>query len=279
MSAEIATCIYNATPEMFTMLKVFVYSGLKHTGSDIHIYWSDLDAWQLGDLVGMSDRVRLHKVDFSCDSEEHAASQKVRIWRQIAKEHSGKNLMLSDFDMLFVGDPTQVFDRMIECGTEVCFTVKDDPKAKYPVNTGVVFVSRYCSSLKFFAQWGKGISDILEDPIRAWIAVQQFGAVDQSWVAELLLPSGKALSHGCILQSVKASIYNLHKDWDDIPDDCRMIHFKSTWPSVLLHGNDWDAALHSAGWGHREEVKSWEPSFRLWRNTYNEMIQKETEDA
>jgi hypothetical protein len=281
MSAEIATCIYNATPEMFTMLRVFVYSGLKHTGSDIHIYQNCLSKKQIRSLTG-SGRVKVKRIEFKCGNRKHKASQKIRIWRGIAAEHEGRDLVLADFDMLFVGDPTRLFKEMGENGHDICFTLKDDQTEKFRINAGVLFVHGNCRTYWFFEEWIRGIARIIGSPTEQFEATKNHGAADQAWIAGFLNKNDyfqSAKKTDLLIQGVKASIYNLHKDWGNIPDDCRMIHFKSTWPSVLLHGNDWDAALQSAGWGRREEVKSWEPSFRFWRNAYNEMNQKETQDA
>lgn len=276
VSAKIGTCIYNATDEMFEMLRVFLYSGLDKTNAEFLVYWNGLSKPQVDVLKSMSGSVRLVEVDFDCETSEHAASQKISIWKQIVWENRGHDLMLADFDMLFVGDPTSEFSLMRCSGVDLFFTVKDKPTDKFPVNTGVVFVSKYASASRFFTEWERGVAGLMGDPAVADASVERFGALDQAWIAGLIFPEGRERAYGCEIQTLRSSIFNLHKDWSRIPEDCRMIHYKSTWPSVLLRSDNWEEALQSPGWS-RPEVRLWEPCFRAWRNTYNEM--KEEENA
>ena len=276
VSAKIGTCIYNATDEMFEMLRVFLYSGLGRTDAELLVYWNGLSKSQVDAIKSMSCRISLAEAGPICQSSEHAASKKIGIWRQIAWENRVHDLMLADFDMLFVGNPTPTFPLMESFGVDLFFTVKDNPTDKFPVNTGVVFVSKYASASKFFAEWEKGVKRLIGDPAAAETAVEKFGALDQAWIADLIIPEGRGHAYGCEIQTLKSSVFNLHKDWSRIPDDCRMIHYKSTWPSALLRSDKWEEALQSPGWS-RPEVRSWEPCFRAWRNVYNEM--KEEENA
>lgn len=282
-SPRIATCIYNATDDMWEMLRVFVYSALKETGCDIHVYQSCLTKKQRAQLLAMSPRVHQKRIEFECGHPEHKASQKIRIWRKIDQDHMGHDLILADFDMLFVGDPTPLFREMMtfEGKADICFTAKDDQHEKYRLNTGVLFRSRFSDAREFFGKWEAGIEMLAGNLVAAEVQVCLHGALDQAWLASLLHQKDYfqlvRVPH-LWLQAVKASVYNLHKDWSRVPDECCLIHFKSNWPHVLLHGDDFSSALEHAGW-NKAEAKTWEPSFRLWRNCYNELNQKESSHA
>ena len=262
-AVRVATCIYNPTSITVQMLQVFVYSVLKNTKLDVIVYASGL----MNGSIKESDRVQVVPIDVDIRGCQLPA-RKISIWRDIAEENSDTNLILCDNDMLMLRDPSGVF----EGDADFYFTVKDNQLSKYRLNTGVVF-ARNCSSL--FKDWESGVEKILSDHLKSRDSEERHGAADQCWLADQLNQTNYFLPvdrGGVRMQALRSSIYNLHKDWSSVPENCRMIHFKSNWSLVVTHGDDYYQAMKSCGWDRVEEAYNWKPCFELWREHYREMV-------
>lgn len=268
MGCDFATCIYGATPSAIKMLKVFAYSLGRHTDSTLLIYHEPELVGELEEIRILNPNVEFLDLDVSWNRGSHQPAQKVSWWYRIINRSYSK-LILCDFDMLVLNDPSIAFDRH---EGDILYTMKDDLLARYRLNTGVVFVRNSVKSWDFFQSWNDMVFDILncEDHKVAESFVEQYGAVDQAAFSILAKEQGNIT-----LSPVSASRYNHHKDWSIVPEDCRLIHYKSGWSEVLLHGDDFKAALKHAGWDKIPDALTWKPCFDLWRKEYNELKQLE----
>lgn len=268
MMIHVATCIYNVNDRIFELLRVFAYSVAKHVDCELFIYHDGLSPLQIAHLNQITDKIRL--VSFSPTDIEGAEkpSQKVKIWSEIAHDpaHESHPLILSDFDMLFVDDPSFLFDQMEH--VDLCYTMKDDPDSKYKLNTGILFLREPKNCRQLMRAWSSDVARSLGNKLVAEAMASTHGSVDQCVLMSWLESSNSM----CRSEPVSASKFNLHKDWSKIPDGCCVIHYKSAWDKVLTCGDDFRHCLMYHGWWKREEARTWKPAFDLWKN-YQKMLE------
>tara|TARA_R110002096_G_scaffold66682_2_gene162167 strand:- start:4592 stop:5431 length:840 start_codon:yes stop_codon:yes gene_type:complete len=273
---HVATCIYKADDDMVEMLCVYAYSATKNMNCKVFVYCDGLTEKQKQRVSQFSDDVFFVPVKLEHEKKDHMPAMKVPLWDQIVNDpiHDGKHLILSDFDMLFLRDPN-VFWLMEGASVDLAFTPKDNQSEKFRLNTGIMFIRGTWAVRRLFKDWHKTVLMISQSKEHSDQAVKQHGSIDQASFAKYLDPSDffkEVKRLDCRLKGVPSSRYNLHKDWGNISEYCSVIHFKSGWPKILLSGDDFETGLKVSGWDKLEESKEWEPSYKLWRECYNEMI-------
>lgn len=272
--SHVATCIYSASDNMKKMLEVFAYSLSLNADCDLFVYHDGLTKDEKRLVLRANSRTKFIECSFGTKDNNHRPAQKIQWWNFaiIRGLHDHTNLILCDFDMLVIGN---VFEAFTECDGGILYTMKDDPAEKYRLNTGIVFVRNPGKSLLFFREWARSTLEIINSD-SAEEAVADYGAADQAAFAAL---TRLRRPFNCSLQSVRASAYNLHKDWGSVPDSCRVIHFKSGWHNVLFRGEDYQSAATAEGWWRRENARAWKPCFDLWRSYYGSLNRKKRNET
>lgn len=269
---HVATCVYGINDRMFEMLRVYAYSVAKNVDCRLFIYNDGLTTQQSIALSRISDRICL--VSFSVQDIKtfEKPAQKVKIWSEITNDpvHKSQPLVLSDFDMLFLGDPSHIFGDMQSDQVDLCYTLKDDCAAKYRLSNGILFMNEPEKCRQLMRAWASDVARSLENRLVADAMASSHGSVDQCVLANWLQSENSM----CRSRSVSSSVYNLHKDWGDIPADCCVIHYKSDWSKVLTCGDNFRRCLEYHGWWKREEARNWKPAFDLWKK-----YQRELEDS
>lgn len=266
---HIATCIYNVDDRMFEMLRVYVYSVSKHVDCELFIYYDGLSPAQIDHLQRITDKVRLVSYNSTNIKDAEKPAQKVKIWSEIAHDpvHEAQPLILSDFDMLFVDDPSFVFPRMGINDVDLCYTLKDDPNAKFRLNTGILFLRKPKSCRQLMLAWRSDVARSLGNKQVSDAMASTHGSVDQCVLMSWLQSSNSM----CKSKPAPASVFNLHKDWSEIPESCCVIHYKSTWDKVLTCGDNFRQCLMYQGWWRREEARTWKPAFDRWKEYQREL--------
>jgi hypothetical protein len=270
---NVATCIYKADDKMVEMLCTYVYSAKKYIDCKVFVYHDGLTAAQQRRVNYLAGDVTFVPIKLKHDTKYHLPAMKVPVWNEIVNDpvHEGSHLILSDFDMLFLRDP-QLFWLMD--GSDLIHTPKDNQNEKYRLNTGIMFIRDVVSVRRLFKDWTKTVLRIATSKECCEESVKAHGAIDQASFAKYLNPkdyfqSVKILN--CCVKGAPSSLYNLHKDWGKIAENCAVIHFKSDWTKVLLSSESYKVALKACGWDKFDDPLKWEPSFKLWRSCYNEM--------
>jgi hypothetical protein len=255
---------------MFEMLRVYVYSVSKHVDCELFIYQDGLSPRQITELSKITDKVRIVSFDTTDIKGAEKPAQKVRIWSEIAHDpaHESQPLILSDFDMLFMNDPSFIFEDMCDGDVDLCYTMKDNQYAKYRLNTGILFLRTPKNCRQLMRAWSSDVTRSLGNDLVAKSMANTHGSVDQCVLMSWLESSNSM----CRSRPVACSVFNLHKGWDNIPDKCCVIHYKSTWDKVLTCGDVFHHCLKRSGWWTRDEAYTWEPAFDMWKR-YQKMLE------
>jgi hypothetical protein len=267
---KVILCAFNLDFKRLELLKICLYSIHRNTDYEIFVFYDNtIEKSFFEEIRNRRMRVRFIAFDFETNKNIEVASQKMFIWDEFIKnERDGENVILSDMDTLYLDSMDEVFDNDFD----IAFTAKDDMKAVYPLNTGIVFVRVNDNSRIAINKWKVETEKILNDSIALKNAMNVFGGADQKALSAIL---GRERNfHGYIefdgtkFYGLQASVYNLHKDWSNI-QFAKMIHYKSSWKDVLNYNeNDYDKILlmYKPCWF----VISWKISYDLWKSYQTE---------
>ena len=272
---KVIICAFDIDTKILELLKVCLYSIYKNTPYGIVVYHNNISLETQKEI-----RDRIPKSEFiffsiNIEREIEIASQKMYMWNKIMEDQEdGSLVILSDLDTLYLKDVSDAFDT----GLDIGFTAKDDPSLRYPLNTGILFFKVSDKSRRFLKEWTDITDRVLHDITLSKEAIDTFGAADQKSLSLMVGKDKDFLGlteiDGVKLVGLRASLYNLHKDWSN-PYTAGMVHFKSCWKDILV--NDRGTIREALQLNPSLSVYpflAWEHSFILWREYQNEYYSK-----
>jgi hypothetical protein len=234
------------------------------------VYHTDLSPEVISRVQNRISQVTFIEVLYKAESKPDMASQKMYMWNLIIHDtqHFDDDIMIMDCDMLCIKDVASVFDNE---HFDFCYTRKSIG-ARFPINTGVIFVRNKTAVRDFFQMWYDKTNTILKDNCQMETAIREFGSADQLALNECTCDRKKVVFyetkfiHDCNIQAIPASLFNMHKDWSD-PHIAKLIHFKSGWGNILIYPGSYEEAVWANGWAkwESEGVWQWESSYTLWK--------------
>lgn len=177
------------------------------------------------------------------------AASKINWWAEAARRLDGPaNLVFLDVDTLLVRDVSSYFEREFD----LVFTVKD--LEVYPINAGVMLAKfrpgRTEALRAFFREWEESTARIIADPELLAIAgdrARGYGAADQMAFSRMLgyergthaysVTVGAETVRAVALPCAELNEVNSKP----IEPQTHVIHYKSVWQDILLHGFNFSA--------------------------------------
>lgn len=197
--------------------------------------------------------------------KDQRISRKLHLWRLACHHYPEDAICFTDSDILFV----RPIHRFLSDDFDILFTWKPET---YPINTGFMLLRNGRIGERFFSEWVRLIEAVVGDPARLEEALKMSGAADQHTLRTLIgfrdnydgLFERQLAGQTFVFKGVPCRFLN-ETNCRPITDDTHVIHYKSGWHRILLHG---------APFGGHRPAQQCRQMYDFWRETARTANQK-----